>query len=154
MSLQRVFNNHGYNFDDVSKIEFPGLLRIQIFQNKGYDVIIPDYDVTNKILPRESNYNVDAVMWPKFGNCSVLWLKLSQLQFYKDLTWKTAFFEEWSWFKFNNLRMALDMTSKFYTSVAKELKLKVRRFWGLISTFAKVTGEKLVGGLLSSPHPE
>ena len=154
MSLQRVFNNHGYNFDDVSKIEFPGLLRIQIFQNKGYDVIIPDYDVTNKILSRESNYNVDAVMWPKFGNCSVLWLKLSQLQFYKDLTWKTAFFEEWSWFKFNNLRMALDMTSKFYTSVAKELKLKVRRFWGLISTFAKVTGEKLVGRLLSSPHPE
>ena len=154
MSLQRVFNNHGYNFDDVSKIEFPGLLRIQIFQNKGYDVIIPDYDVTNKILSRESNYNVDAVMWPKFGNCSVLWLKLSQLQFYKDLTWKTAFFEEWSWFKFNNLRMALDMTLKFYASVAKELKLKVRRFWGLISTFAEVTGEKLVGGLLSSPHPE
>ena len=50
--------------------------------------------------------------------------------------------------------MALDMTLKFYASVAKELKLKVRRFWGLISTFAEVAGEKLVGGLLSSPHPE
>ena len=157
MSLQRVFNNHGCNFDDVSKIEFPGLLRIQIFQNKGYDVIIPDYDVTNKILPRESNYNVDAVQSysdQSLVTVAFLWLKLSKPQFYKDLTWKTAFFEEWSWFKFNNLRMALDMTSKFYTSVAKELKLKVRRFWGLISTFAKVTGEKLVGRLLSSPHPE
>ena len=34
---------------------------------------------------------------------------------------------------------------KFYTSVGKGLKLKVRKFWGLIPTFEKVTGEKLVG---------
>ena len=34
---------------------------------------------------------------------------------------------------------------KFYTSVAKVLKLKVRKFWGLIFTFAEVRGEKLVG---------
>ena len=46
------------------------------------------------------------------------------------------------------------MTLKFYISVSKELKLKVRRFWGLISPFAEVTGEKLVEGLLSSAHPE
>ena len=29
---------------------------------KGYDVMTPDYDVTNKILSRDSNYIVDAVM--------------------------------------------------------------------------------------------
>ena len=29
--------------------------------------------------------------------------------------------------------------------VAKGLKLKVRKFWGLTPTFAEVTGEKLVG---------
>ena len=36
------------------------------------------------------------------------------------------------------------MDLKFYTSVIKELKIKVRKFLGLISTFVKVTGEKLV----------
>ena len=44
------------------KLATPGLLKINIFQNKGYDVTIPDYDVTNKILLRESNYIVDVVM--------------------------------------------------------------------------------------------
>ena len=31
----------------------------------------------------------------------------------------------WSWFKFNNLVLSLGITLKFYTSVAKNLKLKV-----------------------------
>ena len=44
------------------------------------------------------------------------------------------------------------MALKFYNSVVKELKLKVRKFLELITTFAKVTGETLVGGpLLSFP---
>ena len=64
---------------------------------------------------------------------------------YKDLTRKTASFEGWSWFKFNNLGLTLDTNLKCYTSVAKGLKLKVRRFWGLIPTFVEVTVEKLVG---------
>ena len=50
------------------KLVTPGLLEIKIFQNKGYDVIIPDYTVTNKILSGESDYTVDVVMWLKFGN--------------------------------------------------------------------------------------
>ena len=68
--------------------------------------------------------------------------KLSQLQFYKDLTRKIAFFEGWSWFKFNNLGAALITNLKLYTSVAKGLKLKVRKFWWLILTFVEVTREK------------
>ena len=48
------------------------------------------------------------------------------------------------------------MALKFYTSVAKELKLKVRKFWGLILAFVEVPGIKLAGGrdggvFLSSP---
>ena len=35
------------------------------------------------------------------------------------------------------------MVLKLYKSVAAELKLKVRRFWGLNTTFAEVAGEKL-----------
>ena len=49
----------------------PGLLKITVFWNKGYDVIIPVDDFTNKILSRDSNYIVDVLMWPKFGNSSI-----------------------------------------------------------------------------------
>ena len=54
-----------------AKMATPGLLKIKVFWNKGYDVIIYVHDVTNKILSRDSNYIVDVVMWPKFGNCSI-----------------------------------------------------------------------------------
>ena len=70
---------------------------------------------------------------------------------------KTAFFRGWSWFKFNNLGLALGRNLKFYTSVAKGLKLQVRVFWGRIPTFEEVTGKKLVGGLPPpprTPYPE
>ena len=65
-------------------------------------------------------------------------------QFYKDLTRESAFFEGWSWFKFNNLGLALGMNLTFYTSVAKGLRLKVRRFLGLVPMFVEITEEKLV----------
>ena len=58
---------------------------------------------------------------------------------------KNRFLEWWSWFKFNNLGLALGTNFKLYTSVAKGLKLKVSRFWRLISTFVEVTGKRLVG---------
>ena len=67
------------------------------------------------------------------------------------MTRKTAFFEGWSKFKFNNLGLTLGMNLKFYTSVAKVLKLKVRKFWGLIPMFVEVRGEKLVGGAFLPP---
>ena len=51
--------------------------------------------------------------------------KLSQIQFYQDLTRKIKFFEAFSWFKFSNLELVLGMALKFHTSVAKGLKLKV-----------------------------
>ena len=54
-----------------AKMATPGLLKITVFWNKGYDIIISVYDVTNKILSRDSNYIIDVVMWPKFGNCSI-----------------------------------------------------------------------------------
>ena len=54
-----------------AKMATPGLLKIRVFWNKGYDVIISVHDVTNKILSRDSNYNVNVVMWPKFGNSSI-----------------------------------------------------------------------------------
>ena len=45
------------------------------------------------------------------------------------------------------------MTLEFYTSVAKKLKLKVRKFLGLIPTFVGNTEEKLVRGSFLPPSP-
>ena len=37
------------------------------------------------------------------------------------------------------------MALKFYASMAKGLKLEVRKFWELIPTFVEIIGKKLVG---------
>ena len=105
---------------------------------------------------------MDVVMWTKFGSSSLSIKVPNSLykplyhkpQFYKDFTRKTAFFEGWSWSKFNNLGLALGSNLEFYTSLSKKLKLKVIKFWSLIPTFVEVTGEKPVGGLFAAPHPE
>ena len=47
--------------------------------------------------------------------------------------------------------LAVAMSLNFYASVAKGLNLKVTKFWGLIPTFVKVTGGKLIGGGLFAP---
>ena len=54
-----------------AKMATPGFLKITVFWNKGHDVIIYIHDVTNKILSRDSNYIVDVVMRPKFGNSNI-----------------------------------------------------------------------------------
>ena len=54
-----------------AKIATPGLLKMTVFWNKGYDLIIPINGVTNKISSRDSNHIVDVFMWPKFGNSSI-----------------------------------------------------------------------------------
>ena len=125
-----------------AKMATSGLLKIKVFWNKGYYVINSVYDVTNKILSHDSIYIVDVVMWPKFGNTSVCIREVIITSILLGFDQKNRFFEEWSWFKVNNLGLALG--GKFYTSLSKWLKLKVRRFWGLILTFEEVTGEKLV----------
>ena len=54
-----------------AKMVTPGLLKIRVFWNRSYDVIISVDDVTNKILSRDSKYIIDVVMWPNFGNSSI-----------------------------------------------------------------------------------
>ena len=86
----------------------------------------------------------------KFGNSCI---SMREVNFYKGLTRKNAFFEGWSWVKFSNLWLPLATNLRFYTSVAKGLKLKVRKSLGLISASAEVAREKLVGGLFAAPPP-
>ena len=45
-----------------AKLATLGVLKIEIFRDKGYDIIIPDCDVTSKILSYDSNYIVGVVM--------------------------------------------------------------------------------------------
>ena len=54
-----------------AKMATPGLYKIKVFWNKGYDLIIHVNEVTNEILSPDSNYIVDVIMWPKFGNSSI-----------------------------------------------------------------------------------
>ena len=54
-----------------AKVATLGLLKIKLFWNKGYDVIIIVHDITNKTLLCDSSYIVDDVMRPKFGNSSI-----------------------------------------------------------------------------------
>ena len=53
-----------------AKVATLSLLKTMVFWNKGYEIIISVYDVTNKILSPDSNYVVNVVVWPKFGDSS------------------------------------------------------------------------------------
>ena len=55
----------------LTKLATLVLFKTKIFRNRVYDVIILDYEVTNKILSRDSNYIVDLVTSLKFGNSSL-----------------------------------------------------------------------------------
>ena len=54
-----------------AKMATLGLLKIKVFWNKGYDVIIYVHDVTKTNWWRDSNYIEDVVMWLKFGNSGI-----------------------------------------------------------------------------------
>ena len=88
-------------------------------------------------------------MWPKFGNCIISMKEVILTSILYKFDQKIWFF----WFKFNNLGHPLGVAWNFYSSVARGLKLKVRKFLGLVNMLGEATGEKLVGGLLA-PHPE
>ena len=136
-----------------AKLTTPGFLRIKIFQKKGYGVIILYYDATNKKLSHYLTYIADGVTWPKYGNSSISIREVIITSILYRLNQKNYFFEGCSWFKFNNLELALGMTLTFYSRVAKGLKLNVRKFCGLSPTFVEVKGEKLVGGTFFAPLP-
>ena len=76
-----------------AKMATLGILKIKLFWNKVYNVIIYVDDVTNQILSRDSNYIIDMVIWPKFGNSSIYMIEATITSFYMDLTRKTTFFK-------------------------------------------------------------
>ena len=55
----------------LAKMANPGLLKIKFFWYVGHGVIISLHDVTNNISSRNSNFVLDVVTWPKFGNFGI-----------------------------------------------------------------------------------
>ena len=67
------------------------------------------------------------------------------------MTRKIKFFKGYSWFKLNNFGLTPCMALKFYTGVAKGLKLKVRKFWGASSYVCRTYMGKTGRGPFWSP---
>ena len=81
-----------------AKLATPDFLNL--FWNKDYEVMIFVFDITNKILSRNSNSIVDLVMLPKFANSSISMRKVTLMRL------------KWIWpEKTNFLRSALDSSS-------------------------------------------
>ena len=124
-----------------AKMATLGPLKLKVLWNKNYDVIIYVHEVANRILWRDSSYIVDVVMLQKFDNSSISMREVTITSFLKGFDQKNHFFRGglgsssiiwdlhyiWPW--------------NFITSVAKGLKLKVRKFWELIPMFVEVIGK-------------
>ena len=76
----------------LAKIVTAGLLKITAFWNKGYDVVAPLNEVTNKILSRCPNYIVDMFMWTKFSNSSISMRDVITTSTLKGFDQKNRFF--------------------------------------------------------------
>ena len=61
-SLKVVLTNMVSILMMSAKLATPGLLKVKVFWNKGYDVIISVHDVKNIILSLDSNHIVDIIM--------------------------------------------------------------------------------------------
>ena len=55
----------------LPKLATPNLLKLNFIWNNCDDIIISVSVVTNKILSLVSNYMLDLVMWPKYGNSNI-----------------------------------------------------------------------------------
>ena len=54
-----------------AKLTNLGLLKIKVFSNKPYDLIVFVHDVINQILSCESNYLADVVIRAEFENSNM-----------------------------------------------------------------------------------
>ena len=102
-----------------------------------------------KILLQDSIYIADVFMSPKLDNSSISMKEVIITSILIKLTR--------TWFKFNNLELALGIALKFYTSVGKWLKLKVRKCLGINSYICRsYKGEtsRVGDGVGAFPHAQ
>ena len=125
------------------------LLKVRVFGKKEYGVIISVQDITNEIISHHSSNIADAIIWPKSGNCSISLREVTITSILKRFNPKKRDALGAS----SIIWVALAMVSRIQTSVAKNWKLTVNKFWRLIFTFLEVTAEKLEVRAFSTTHP-
>ena len=104
-------------------------LKIQVFCNKGYDVIISFHDVFNKILTCDSNYIVDMVMWPKFSNSGISMKEVIINSILEGYDQKIQFYERYS--------------SVFCSSYGQSFKFQAKKpTYSLVYPFLKICNHK------------
>ena len=64
-----------------------------LYWKKGYEATSSAHDISDKILSSESNYTVDVVIWPKFGNSIISMRKIIITNFIRCWTEKQIFFK-------------------------------------------------------------
>ena len=138
-----------------AKMATPGLLKIKVFWNKIYDVIIFVHDVTNKILSHDSNYVVDLVMWPKFGNSSISMREVIITSILSRFDQKSRFCWRVVLVQVKNFLADTRYKLEILHQCDKKTKLRIRKFCGITPTFVEITEGKLVrGSFCLLPHPE
>ena len=125
-----------------AKMATLGLLKIKVFWNKLRCHNFCSWGQQKHFITRL------RLHWRCGYNCSISMITISY-----GFDQENPFFERWSWFKLNNLGLALAMTFKFYTSVAIGLKLTVRKFLEANSFVCRSYRGKTGRGSFS-PHPE
>ena len=93
-SLQIVLINIVETSMMSAKLDTLDLFEITVYQNKNYDVIISVSDIFKKNWSHESNYIVDVVMWPKFGNYSISMTEVITTSFLWGFDQKKQLFPE------------------------------------------------------------
>ena len=83
-----------------------GLPKIKVFWNKSYDI-------TSKMLLRDSNSSVDVVMWPKFGHSRISMRDVIITSISWGFDQKNQFFEGCFWFKLNKMGFAVGLPWNF-----------------------------------------
>ena len=101
------------------KLAIPDLFKITVLWSKDYDVTISVYEVIIKILLRDSNYIVNVILWPKFGNCSISTRELIIALILIGLDWKSSFWKRWPCFESNNLGIRYKLWPWNFTQCCK-----------------------------------
>ena len=125
------------------KKDTQGLLKIKIFWNKDYDAIIffPLCHKPKLIAWFKLNCWCGHVTKVFISSISIKNVIITSILYKFDQ--KNHFFVGWSWFQLSSLGLGLDMALKFYTSVAKGLKLK-SKIAGANFYVCKIYREKMV----------
>ena len=75
-----------------AKLATLGFLKVKTFWSKRYDVIISVYDVTDRVLSRDSDYMVDVIMLlSKSKKSSMSMAEVNNLNFIKIWPEKNIF---------------------------------------------------------------